>query len=215
MPLPPMVIGKDGRPIGARILRLGIWREVLEIDWCRYLRLSDRGVSGVSPPMLTSNAQRRVFFTDLPSISACFDAVSLAERLTLAEIDRFRREGALLICFPLFGLDVRLHEIDGVEQPLTDGGARQWVVPRNVPFSVESMLFEVLPRPQDNEGAPAVDDPQEDWLHTGWRYANPKLSTEEYRDAVLFGRRSSGELVPNDREELERVFRSATGDDLS
>jgi len=215
VPMAPMEIGKDGLRVGVRVIRLGIWRELLEIDWCRYLHAVDQGVSGVSPPMLTSNTQRIVFFTDMPSVASCFDAESLAERLALAEIDRFRREGALVVCFPLSGLEIRLPEIDGVEHLLTDGGGRQWIVPRNVPFSEESMLFEVLPRPQADEGLVDDGESQEGWLHVGWRYANPKLSTEAYRTAVLLGLEASGEYIPSDLADLDATLRSLPGDEPS
>lgn len=193
MELPPMEIGRDGRLVGVRVLRLRVWLDVLELDWCRYRLASRLGVTGVSPPMLTHHRQRVVYFTDLPSISECFDAESLARRLTLAEIERFRIEGALVIYFPLADLDVAVPQDGDHPQPLTAGGARQWIAPRNEPFGSDMCLFEVLP----SASLSAT------WEDAGWRFANPRLGDESYWRTKFDQRSPSGSIVPRSKKEFD------------
>lgn len=212
-----MDVGLDGRQIGVRVIRLGIWKDLLEIDWCRYLAARSQSVTEVEPPMLTNHNQRVVYFTDIPSISCCFHAEDLAERLTLAHIDRFRDEGALVVYFPLAEVECRIPAEGGVPAPLTDGGARQWIAMRNIPFSEEAMITEVLPPAQDDEPFGPSNDPfgsgsswhratsheQESTTDSRWNYSNPKLADPAYWERVIHAGSTSGSFVPSDREELE------------
>lgn len=191
-----MAIGRDGRRVGVRVVRLGVWKEVLERDWCRFRLARHLGITGVWPPMLTHHRQQVVYFTDLPSIAACFDAEALALRLTLADVRRFRVEGALVIYFPLADLDVHVPEEEGAPQPLTAGGARQWIAPHNVPFGADMALFEVLP---------AVSCPAS-WDDAGWRFANPRLADEFYWRTVIERRPESGDVIPRTTREFDELL---------
>lgn len=183
MSIPAMSPNDDNLVVGVRAIRLGIWTQRLFRDWCNYIvaRATD---AEAYPPTLAPESTGYVYFTDLASIDGCYRPEDYAERMSLEHIDDFGTEGALVILFPVECL-FSVPEQDGDREPLTAGGARQWITDENVYFDTKHVL-QVVPNPNN-----APEPPR----GSRWRSPGGSLSSWTFLNRELVDPRSCEEML--------------------
>lgn len=199
-----------GSRVGIRVMRYGIWSELLLKDWCRFMAYGNRPGLRPSAPTLAPNSIGHVYFTDIESIAGHYSAEALAHRLTLDHAKLFLDEGALVIIFPLGKEGAGVPVIGGAPIEKTAGGANQWITDSNVSFSTEQLIYYVLSStflPRDSHGE--EPSPEQANKMARWELESPRLNDENYWREVLFqfkdSSRSEG-LLPQGEEDLDEFL---------
>lgn len=202
----------SGSRIGVRVIRYGIWSDVLLKDWCRYKAYDHGGTHRPSPPTLAPARAKHVHFTDLESTSGHYSPEALARRLSLEHVEQFLEEGALVVLFPLAGCDASVPVLGGQPVVTTEGGAKQWITADNVSFSEEHQIFWVLPSALVARSQRGLENPTPDQANkfARWFLESARLTDEDYWNEVLLkyseSMASEGTSFPRDGDEIDSIL---------
>ena len=122
---------------GVRILHIEVWRNII-VDWQNYVL----GIDPI-PPWFGLPGTTQVWFSDPESIFNCGQAADFGNRLALP---LSTANGCIVVFFDPSGFNTGIPQVGDelVVQPLTKGGARQWVIYGNVQIDLSAGVMEAF-----------------------------------------------------------------------